>query len=115
MIRLHQLCSGGKIITECAVKTAKGTRVADVVWCSLKRHEQIKHEYDVSIAPEICVEIMSPSNSFEEMLEKKMLYFEKGAMEFWLCDEEGKVRFFDHQGELEQSERVPEFPKEFLV
>mgnify|MGYP001313879954 CR=1 FL=1 len=37
-------------------------------------------------APEICLEILSPSNSIVEMEMKRALYFEAGAREVWECD-----------------------------
>jgi hypothetical protein len=45
-----------------------------------------------------------------ELEEKRPLYFEKGAKEFWLCDDGGNIRFFDPERELERSELFPEFP-----
>jgi Uma2 family endonuclease len=44
--------------------------------------------------PEICVEILSPSNSVEEMVEKCALYFEAGAKEVWLCGMDGEITFY---------------------
>jgi len=37
------------------------------------------------IAPEICVEVISPRNSPEEMAEKRALYFAAGADEVWFA------------------------------
>lgn len=43
---------------------------------------------------------------------KKKLYFEAQALEVWLCNENGEIRFYNEQGELEQSLLVPDFPKQ---
>jgi hypothetical protein len=43
---------------------------------------------------------------------KKKLYFEAQALEVWLCNEKGTIRFYNEQGELEQSLLVPDFPKQ---
>jgi hypothetical protein len=43
---------------------------------------------------------------------KKKLYFEAQALEVWLCNEQGQIRFYNEQGELEQSLLVPDFPKQ---
>jgi Uma2 family endonuclease len=51
------------------------------------------------------------SNSAKEMREKRKLYFEQGAKEFWICDEYGSLSFYDESGELEQSKMFPEFPE----
>jgi Uma2 family endonuclease len=107
---LRSLLKDGKPLPECAIKTSKGTKVADVAWVSLDLLAKIKHEFEASIAPEICVEILSASNSKKEMIEKRALYFEAGAKEVWLCDEDGTMSFFNVQQQLEQSQLVPAFP-----
>lgn len=107
---LRTLLKNGKPLPECAIRTSKGTRVADVAWVSNELLAKIKHETEASIAPELCVEILSNSNSKEEMLEKRQLYFAAGAKEVWLCDEQGTMRFFNHEGQLARSAFVPEFP-----
>jgi Uma2 family endonuclease len=45
-------------------------------------------------APEICVEILSPSNAEAEIREKTALYFDAGAVEVWHCTTTGKIIFF---------------------
>ena len=45
------------------------------------------------------------------MTEKRLLYFEAGAKEIWLCDENGVMRFFNAGQELTHSLLVPEFPE----
>ncbi|MDD4976479.1 MAG: Uma2 family endonuclease [Bacteriovorax sp.] len=108
---LRSLLKGGKALPECAIKTTKGTKVADVAWASLELLSKIKGETDASIAPEICVEVMSESNTEKEMTEKRALYFEAGAKEVWLCSENGQMRFFNSQHELIHSEMVLQFPE----
>ncbi|MGC8495551.1 MAG: Uma2 family endonuclease [Syntrophobacteraceae bacterium] len=109
---LRKLSKEGRVSPECPVETSKGTKVADVAWASpafLKRHGIKKIELPES--PEVVVEIASPSNSAAELEEKRLLYFEKGAREFWLCDEGGRMRLFTPMGELERSELFREFPR----
>ena len=84
---LRNLKQGGLSLPECAVATRKGTKVADVAWFSYERFARIRHETEAPIAPEICVEIISASNTAEEMREKTLLFFEKEAEEFWLFTE----------------------------
>lgn len=107
--RLRALLKSGRTFPECAIKTAKGTRVADVAWASADTVRKIKGEVECSIAPEICVEVVSASNSEEEMEEKKDLYFARGAQEVWIC-ENGVMRFYRADGLLEKSSLVPDFP-----
>lgn len=108
---LRSLLNGGRVLPECAIKTTQGTKVADVTWVSLARWAILKTEIEASIAPEICVEIISSSNTKKEMAEKSALYFEVGAKEVWLCNETGNLSFFNGEGQLEQSLLVACFPK----
>ena len=71
----------GVAVTEAAIQTSDGTKVADVVWYSESQWQRVKDDYDASIAGEICVEIFSPTNSDQEMQAQKALFFEKGAQE----------------------------------
>ena len=112
---LRTLLKTGEALPECAIQTQKGTKVADVAWVSKERLEQIKYETQCSIAPEICVEVLSESNTDEEMIEKRKLYIENGAKEVWVCSEEGEMEFFNSQGKIEKSLIVPEFPPELKI
>ena len=98
------------VITECAIETAENTKVADVAWVSRERRRRIRREVFYASAPEICVEILSMSNGPEEMRNKRRLYLEAGAVEFWLCDEKGNLSFFSTEGPLQRSVLCPEFP-----
>ncbi len=108
---LKSLAKEGRVSTECPVQTSRGVRVADVAWRSapfLKKHGIRKLALPES--PELVVEIESPSNSAAELEEKRLLYFDVGAREFWLCGEDGKMRFFSPRGELRRSEMFGDFP-----
>lgn len=111
---LGELLGDGECIAECGIQTSDGVKVADVAWLSsafLERHG-LANPYPQ--APEIVVEILSPSNTAAEMLQKKELYFARGAEEFWLCDEQGGLRFFNNYAELEHSDRAPGFPARIM-
>lgn len=112
---LRCLLKGGKTLPECAIKTSKGTKVADVAWVSLPIWAKIKSEAEASIAPEICVEVISTSKTKKEMAEKRQLYFDAGAKEVWMCNENGAVSFFNAEQQLTRSVLVPEFPEEISV
>jgi Uma2 family endonuclease len=113
---LRSLLKEGRTLTECAIATRKGTKVADVAWASLPLFKQIQRQTECSIAPEICVEVISASNSTQEMAEKRELYFESGAKEFWLCDKHGHLSFFSKEnGRLTISELAPLFPKKITL
>lgn len=98
---------------ELAVETSKGVKVPDVAWISPERLKSLPEDpYALPIAPEICVEVFSESNTGAEMATKRALYFEQGAEEVWTCDRQGKIRFFAPEGELERSRLVRDFPRE---
>ena len=107
---LESLLQTGEVMPECAINTSDGVKVADVVWCSDERFDQIQDEVSASIAPEICIEVKSIGNTLEEMEFKKKLYFEAQAMEVWICNEQGDIIFYNEQNELTQSLLVPYFP-----
>lgn len=46
------------------------------------------------------------------MMAKMQLYFAQGAQEVWLCDDQGQMQFFLHDGEgpTGQSRLCPDFP-----
>ena len=100
----------GEVLAECAIKTDMGTKVADVAWASDERFAVIRTETECSIAPEICVEVVSESNTDDEMNKKKALYFKKGALEVWMCDEHGQMEFYGLDGKRNTSSLVESFP-----
>jgi Uma2 family endonuclease len=114
-VMLRQHLSGGRSVTECPVQTSEGVKAADVAWVSRERRASKPNDPAYLVAPEICVEIESASNTREELMERKRLFFEKGALEFWLCNLEGAVTFFDHAGETPQSPLCPVFPKRIVL
>ena len=111
---LRTLLKGGRTLHECAIKTSKGIKVADVAWATLDTVRRIKDEVECSIAPEICIEVLSSSNTVDEMSEKINLYLEKGAREIWIC-ENGVMYFYNTDGKLEHSIFAPSFPKKIEI
>jgi Uma2 family endonuclease len=100
----------GYVIGESAIATSDGEKIADVAWCSPARWKQLDGTLAAPVAPEICVEIRSPSNTDDEMAAKRALYVEAGAEEVWICDADGTMHFFDAEGEMTTSRRAPAFP-----
>lgn len=102
----------GQILTECPVSTADGVKAADVAWASPECLQQLGNRVCFPHAPEICVEVLSPSNTEAEIREKTALYFDAGAQEVWHCAETGRMKFF-RSGEAQPiaaSAICPEFP-----
>jgi Uma2 family endonuclease len=107
---LNKLGQKGWAFPECSVQTTKGVKVADVAWASVDFFKRNKSRNPYLEAPEILIEVISPSNSKAEMMQKKQLYFAKGAREVWLCNSQGKMSFFNAEHELESSVLMPDFP-----
>jgi Uma2 family endonuclease len=88
---LRDLMKGGRSVAECPIRTSEGVKAADVAWVSRERRASKANDPVYLIAPEICVELESPSNQEGELMERKRLFFEKGAEEFWLCGLSGEM------------------------
>ena len=100
---LERKLKNGEALSECSVQTTDGVKVADVAWCSKAFIKQYGYETPYSHAPELCIEIVSPSNSKEEMNNKVQLYLQAGAEEVWIVWENGTVDYYDKTGKLECS------------
>ena len=91
---LDRYLQNGRVITECPISTADGVKAADVAWASPERLRELGNRICFPHAPEICVEVLSPSNTEAEIHEKMALYFDAGAKEVWLCSSSGAMTFF---------------------
>lgn len=109
--QLSKLEIGGIVISECSVSTHQGIKVADVAWGSQAFFRQYGMETPYRVAPELCVEIISPSNTVNEMLDKTDLYLAKGAKEVWIVNGKGEIVMFNNSGKIKKSELFPNFPK----
>jgi Uma2 family endonuclease len=113
LFKLMDMLEGGYAMPEVSILTEDGVRVADVAWVSVDAYDAAPEEL-FTTAPEICVEVWSPSNTPEEFDRKRALYFQAGAVEVWECDQDGQMRFFGSSGKMEQSRLVAAFPKNVL-
>jgi Uma2 family endonuclease len=109
---LREHAPPGRQPTEYALATPQGVKAPDVVWMSADREAEMDATGDPStLAPEICVEVMSESNTDAEMAEKRRLYRSIGAEEVWIVGENGQIRFFADE-ELNQSTIAPTSPNQ---
>jgi len=107
---LRHVKADGEPTIEFSVETPKGVKVPDAVWISSARRQQIPDEAEAGpVMPELCVEVLSESNTNAEMAKKRRLYFETGAQDVWTCDPDGHNRFFDVDGEQTASALAPSF------
>ncbi len=81
---------GGQAFTEASVVTTAGVLVADVGWGSTDFMRDHGHETPFDRAPELCIEIVSPSNSAKELREKVDAYLGAGAVEVWIVYPDSK-------------------------
>jgi len=112
---LRQTMEGGRSVVECPIQTEEGVKAADVVWVSHQRRASRPNDPAYLIAPEICVEVVSPSNIQAALEERKRLFFQAGALEVWLCSLEGDMTFFGPAGRIAESRLCPGFPKRILL
>jgi Uma2 family endonuclease len=75
---------GGQAFAEASVTTPAGVLVADVAWGSPAFVAAHRTETPFRRAPELCIEIASPSNSRKALNEKVSAYLAAGAVEVWL-------------------------------
>jgi Uma2 family endonuclease len=61
-------------------------RIADVGYCSKERWNAADPDGYFAGAPDLAIEILSPSNTMKEMLDKRKLCLENGSLEFWVVD-----------------------------
>lgn len=108
--RLNQQAGDCLIVPEFPIETSDGTKVVDVGMLTPTQTSNIQNNVTAAFAPVLCIEVLSPSNTQTEMQHKKQLYFDKGAQEFWLCDQNGKLSFYNQTGQLPKSELFPDFP-----
>lgn len=108
-----QQAAFGQVELEWSLLTADGVKVPDVVWISPARFAEHGLTTPYPIAPEICVEVLSPSNSRPQMHAKARLYFDAGAHEVWLVDPEGRLEVIVPAGPRERSLLFPQAPEQF--
>jgi len=100
---LKRQLPNGVAMSECSILTRIGIRVADAAWASAGFMQAFGEITPYQRTPEICVEIISPSNSKAEIEEKTGAYLAAGAREVWIVSEDGTVCYFDQSGELRKS------------
>jgi Uma2 family endonuclease len=99
----------GKTFSECSIQTEDGVRVADIAWASaefLTTHGEVT---PFPRAPEICIEITSPSNTKAEIDYKISLYFSQGAQEVWIVTLQKKVTIYIAGAVSSRSKYLPNF------
>ena len=95
---------GGETMVETPIATAMGLFAPDVTWASGQFMTTHGRENPLMAAPEVCIEVVSPSNSVKELKEKTEAYLASGAHEVWIVYPQSKrCEFHGTQGPLERS------------
>ena len=94
----------GRAFVEASILTQAGVLVADAAWASAEFMKAHGFETPYTRAPEICVEVISPSNSRRELEEKRQAYLAAGADEVWLVFPKSKrIEYHTRQGIIPSS------------
>ena len=95
---------GGRAFVEASVVTTAGVLVADVAWASDEFMRARGFETPYTQSPDLCVEVVSPSNSRKELREKVAGYLEAGAREVWIVyPQSRRVEFHGREGLMPRS------------
>ena len=101
----------GEILSRPAIQTVNGVRVPDVAWRSAAALSAHGYVSPLPVAPELCVEVLSDSNSDAEMAAKRAAYFASGAQEVWLVADDSSIVVYTKDGLQTSSTVVAEIPK----
>jgi Uma2 family endonuclease len=66
-------------------------RAADVAFISQERWDAIDPEDNLRGAPELVIEVKSPSNTWAELRERASLCLANGCQDFWIVDEKART------------------------
>jgi len=80
---------GEVMVGEVGIYTGRNpdsVRAADVLFISNERLDRTESDGFLDVAPELVVEIMSPSNAWEEMRRKLQEYLEVGVDTVWVVE-----------------------------
>ena len=93
----------GTMFTECPVETEIGVRVPDVVWASPEFMQRHGGESEFRVGPDLCVEVLSPTNTRAEIDEKIAAYLAAAAREVWVVGDDGVPEIHTTDGRIAAS------------
>lgn len=64
---------------------------ADVAFVAQSRYDTIDPDDYLRGAPELVIEVLSPSNTVSEMNDREAICLENGCLEFWIVDPMSKT------------------------
>jgi Uma2 family endonuclease len=104
LIQVLGTLGGGHVAAESPIATATGVFAADITWASDAFVRAHAGEVALQQAPELCIEVVSPSNSRKELTDKRNAYLASGAREVWIVyPKSRRCEFYGPQGRMERS------------
>jgi Uma2 family endonuclease len=94
---------GGEGVTDVSILTDRGVRAPDVVWMPSERWAACKGQSPLEVVPDVCVEVLSPSNTREEIEMKVGAYLRGGAREVYVVGLKGEIEIFGPKGKRDSS------------
>ncbi|HEX7052955.1 MAG TPA: Uma2 family endonuclease [Burkholderiales bacterium] len=95
---------GGEALIEPGIATPTGLFVPDVAWANAAFIAAHGGETPLTRAPELCIEVVSPSSSVKELRDKTAAYLAGGAEEAWIVyPRSERCELFGKDGLLERS------------
>jgi Uma2 family endonuclease len=108
---LARLRPEGTTLISCPLETEIGMRLPDVAWASPEFMKSHRHEKELRVAPELCVEVLSPRNTQPEMAQKTAAYLAAGAREVWIVGDDGVPEIHTSAGRVPASTLGFELPR----
>jgi Uma2 family endonuclease len=88
--------------------------VADVAYVTAERYREIRPKDNLYGAPELVIEVLSPSNTVSELYEKERICLANGAREFWVVDPDlGQIKVTTPDGRTVTFQSNAEIPVPF--
>ena len=104
LVQTLSALTGGQVAVESPIATSAGLFAADITWASDAFVRAHAGTVALQQAPELCIEVVSPSNSRKELTVKRDAYLASGAQEVWIVyPKSERVEVFGRQGPLERS------------
>jgi Uma2 family endonuclease len=101
---------------EVPVLTDRGVRITDAIWMPPERWAELKDYSPLTTVPDVCVEVLSPGNTREEIMMKIGAYLRGGAREAIVVGLQGEIELFGPEGRREASalDLCLELPRELF-
>ncbi|MBI3683567.1 MAG: Uma2 family endonuclease [Acidobacteria bacterium] len=107
----------GVVIVECPFRPTPEHEIwaADVALIAHSRLDAQDEEAWLAGAPDVVIEVLSPSNTASELLDKELLCLRSGSLEFWIVDRKLKlVRVSRRNGSATVYEEADQIPLDSL-